>query len=439
MPVYTGSRRALMGAPPLVPSLVFPSNIAAIDMDHENNLYAVAGVVGNFNPDNAFTSDDGRLLRQFITSSQPNYIEQLDGSLKTYTSGTAIRRSDIHGLFGGIDLSCVDLQNRTFTNAAWAVVGGTVVKDQIGRTGAANSCCRVTLTAATCTLTAAAAVVDATVRARMARIEAKQTLQNGGVVGALALSVDNAATFPAMADKAIAGVNARSFRKYSFVNTQSLANPQKQIKLTGQIGDVWVLDFSETLHAALDTDAQDYEMPPIATTGATVRVWMDRDTAAQVGYTGNTIAGPLALFLKFEASQAHYQEFWFRRDASSIFASDTGIQVRANVGGSGFTAYGLTSAVAGVGTLPIVTTDLRAPVRNRVWYGRKRGESFLKLNNGPLIVGDTLGAGVDASNPTMTHTDKLTNGAGPLRNAGGEWRDICTTNYDAMKALAAAA
>jgi hypothetical protein len=405
------------------PSLLFPANFASIDMDAVNDQY-----FGGVLPDNSNT-DDGRLLRQQIVSVNPTFVELADGSLKTYAVTTAVRRSNLHGFFNGADIFNADLQSRTFTNASWTVVGGTVVKDQIGRTGAANSCCRVTLTATTCTITAAAASTDAVAKDRVATIECKQTTGSGGVI---TLSIDNAATFPALTSKAIPGANARSFLKKRFAAVQNIASPQKQIKITGTIGDVWVLDFSETLDSGT-TNPTDVtvEQPPIATTTtAPLRVWRDRPTAGAAGYVGTTIASPANTFL-MNAVQAHYFEFWTRRDGSLI-ASSAGVQISENQT-NGCSAFGVQTFTAGVGRLPILTTDLYAPIKNKLMVGQKATETFIVLNDGAVITG----AGGSQAN-TSDHDDWGTNGAGDSRTLGGIFRHVMTTDYDSMKALALA-
>lgn len=408
-----------------VPSLVFPANVGLIDMDFVNNQFAINGVAGNYLPDGTNT-DDGRLLRGQISPTQPNFLEQSDGSLKTYTATLAtIRRSNLFGAFCGVDITNQDLQSRSFNNASWTAVGCTVAKNATGRTGVANSCCTITLTATTATLTLPVSS-DAVSKTRIAALEGKQTVGSGGVI---ALSVDNAATFPALTVKALAGAGALGFNKYRFTAAQVLASPQKQIKITGTIGDQWVLDFSETLDTGTTntTDVTLYEHPPIATTTVAVQNGRDRPSAGAVGYNGNTIASPAVAVMQ-AAVQAHYIEFWQRRDGGLIVSAG-GIQIQSDltIGTNGF---GLQS---GPGKLPTYTSDLRSPIKNKLIMGQKAGESFMRLNDGALVTG----AGGSLANAS-DHFDWNTNGAALLRTCGGMFRHVMTADYDSMKALAVA-
>jgi hypothetical protein len=413
---------ACMGGGVLVPSLVFPANIAAIDMDHVNQQY-----YGGALPDNSNT-DDGRLLRQMIVSAQPNFLEQANGSLKTYSVTSAIRRSNLFGSFIGLGMTNTDLQSRSFNNASWTAVGCTVAKDATGRTGVANSCCTVTLTATTATLTLAAST-DVTARSRLAALEAKQTVGSGG---ALAISMDNAATFPSLVVTAIAGAGALGFSKYRSAAVQTaLASPQKQIQITGTIGDKWVLDHSETLWTSFtDAELLAIEQPPIPTTTTGLQVWSDRPTAAITGYSGWTTTSPLATFFQ-GATQAHYYEWWQRRDGGLI-ASAGGVQITSNQT-NGVTGMGLQSFNAGAGKKPIYTTNPRAPIKNKMMVGQSAGESFIILNDGALITG----AGGSLAN-VSDHDDEGTNGAANLSLGGGIFRHVASTDYANMKALALA-
>lgn len=418
-PIRSSVYNTLVGAWALIPSLVFPSNVAAIDMDFVNSQF-----FGGTLPD-ASNNDDGRLLRQQIIGTQPNFLEQSDGSLKTYSVTSAVRRSNLFGIYCGIDFTNQDLQSRSFNNASWTAVGCTVAKNATGRTGAASSCCTITLTATTATLTLPVSG-DATTQLRIAQLEAKQTVGSGGTI---ALSIDSAATFPTLTVKALNGAGALGFSKYRFAAGQLIASPQKQIKITGAINDVWVFDFSETLDSGTTNpnDIVSFEQPPIATTTAAVKVWRDRPTSGMAGYIGTTISSPAAVFMQ-GAVQAHYFEFWYRRAASSIIASAAGVQVSIDAV-NGCTGFGLQT---GSSNVPVITTDLRSPIKNKLMIGQSAGESFIALN-GTIVTG----AGGSQAN-SSDHDDWDTNGAADLRNCGGMFRHVLSTNYSAMKALAIA-
>jgi hypothetical protein len=417
--------RSLRPSGAFIPSLAFPSNVIAngFDMDFVNDRYALNGVVGNFLPDGSNT-DDGRLLRGQVSPIQPTYLEQADGSLKTYTSTLAtIRRSNLWGIFIGMQFTNTDLQSRSLNNASWTAAGCTVAKTGTGRTGVANSCSVVTLTSTTATLTLAAST-DSTARSRIACIEAKQTTGSGGT---LALSMDNAATFPALNVVTIAGAGALGFKKYRSTAVQTaLASPQKQIKLTGNIGDVWVLDFSETLWTSNpDTELLAHEQPGVATTTTAVTVQRDRPTAGIAGYTGTTVTNPPATFFQ-QAVQAHYFEWWQRRDGGLI-ASAAGVQISTDQ------TLGLSSFGSNTVNKPVYTTDMRAPVKNKGMIGRKGTEGFLILNGGAMV----NISGATMAN-TSDHDDWGTNGADILSIRGGIFRHVATTDYDNFKALALA-
>ncbi|RUW55599.1 hypothetical protein EOA32_00845 [Mesorhizobium sp. M1A.F.Ca.ET.072.01.1.1] len=413
-----------------VPSNLFPSNLATIDLDYVNDQYAINGTPGAYLPDGSNT-DDGRLLRGQIAPAQPSYVEKADGSLKTYTSTLAtVRRSDLFGIYCGVDITNVCLQSRSFNNASWAVVGANApTKNQIGRTGVANSCCEVVLTATTATLTMAIASTDSTARDRIGSIEWKQTFGSGGTCS---VSLDAGASFPAQTTKAIAGANARSFKKTRFDAVQNIAGPQTQIKLTGSIGDKFVLDFAECLDtgATNPADVVLYEQPPIQTTTASFKVWRDRPAAAVAGYAGTTQSSPMALFERDQAVQVHYFEFWQRRDGALV-ASSAGLQVSSNQT-AGCTAFGLKTFNGGAGVKPVYTTDLRSPIRNKLLIGQKATEAFLCLN-GTMVTG-AGGSSVSASD----HFDENTNGNGDSRICGGSFRRWMGTDYDHAKASAVA-
>lgn len=403
------------------PSLVFPSNVANIDMDFINQQYS-GGILG----DGSNSSVNGTLLRQQIVQVNPIYIEMADGSLKTYTQTSAIRKSDLLGLYIGHQFYNDDPQNRTFTNAAWNVVGGTPLKNQIGRTGVANSCCQITLTAPTCTITAAAASSDVTARDRVASIEGKQIVGSGGT---LELSVDAGATFPALTTRLIAGAGGQGMSKYRFAAMQNIGAPQKQIKLTGTIGDVWVLDFSETLESR--NSGQEawpllYEQPPTQTTTTfPLQIWRDRPTAAISGYSGWAPSSSAAALFLQGAVQVHYLEFWQRGDGNIV-----GVTVTSNQA-TGINQKG-NPLNSGAGNVANLTTDLFNPVWNKLMCGVSADESFMSLNGQMLI-----GAGGDSTDPA-DHFDWLTNGSGVQDSHGGIRRHIMSTNYSGMKTLAQA-
>src|SRR5438105_6767428 len=115
-----------VGKGALIPNNGIPSNMAKYELDWYLNTF-----YGGTQPDSG-NSADGRFFTQQIVSTQPNFVENADGTLKKYTSTTLVRRST-RGLAIANDRTNRLIQNRDLTNAAWTKTNVTVLKNQTGR------------------------------------------------------------------------------------------------------------------------------------------------------------------------------------------------------------------------------------------------------------------------------------------------------------------
>lgn len=386
-------RRLLYG---FVPSNVFPANVAVFDLDFAHNQF-----FGGTQPLVMNNTNDGRFLRQQISNTQPSYVENADGSLSTFTSTQCIRFGT-RGLALAGDRQNRILQSRDFTNAAWVKSNCTALKNQIGRTGVANSASQITVTADGATLTQAITVTSLLLRGY---VDIKRLSGSG----TCSMSMDGGATNTVLdlTKPILNGICRPS------IPTQTLANPTVVFTFSTS-GDVWLLDFAEL------SDGGEAEYEPVSTVAASVKGWRDRASAF------TTDAGPLANWLLTEPVQVMYFEY-AQRQNGAICASDADLQITSN-GVNGFGA-GTTLTT----NTPNFSPDARLNVINKGLCWRSPTVSGACLNGGAVAVGagstrDGLG----------THWDWGTNGAGNLHMRGSirrMWFGTVIPSDDVAKAF----
>lgn len=372
-----GRRRrgiVLFGQPPNNGStaLGIPSNISTFDLNF------VAGVFKGGTQPTTNNAADGRMYYQALTGTTPNFVENADGSLKTFNTTSALRWST-RGLEIASDRQNRVLQSRDLTQGVWTAVNCSVLKNQTGRTGVANSASQVTVAANGATLTQAIIVT---------------TLPLGGWVdlkrlsgsGTVSMSMDNGATTTVL-DTSSPIFNGIS---RAAIPPQTLANPTVVLTFSTS-GDVWLIDFVE-----LSDPTSNLENAPVATVASSVKGWRDR------AYADIANNGPLAPWLLSNPTQVFYFEY-AQRANGSLIASDGGIQITSNAS----TGFGGTPLTA---NLPNVSPNDRLAIINKgmCWFSPAGNASCL---NGGTVVHDGTPW---APNPATTHWDLGTNGAGNL-------------------------
>jgi hypothetical protein len=367
-----GSRGLLT---PFVPSNTFPSNMATYDLNWATNTF-----YGGTQPDSGNTAD-GRFFTQQIVSTQPNFVENADGSLKKYTSTTIVRRAS-RGLAIANDRTNRVLQSRDLTNASWTLVGLTALKNQTGRDGVANSASQITVTGTNGTATQA---ITVTSLAQTGYVDVKRLSGTGTV----SMSMDGGTTTTVL-DLSAPIFNGISRPK---IPRQTLANPTVVLTFS-TIGDVWLVDFVE-----LSDSTTDLECEPTPTTTANVKGWRDRASAFI------SDGSPLAFFLRDQPTQVMYFEYAQRQDGALI-ASDGDLNISSNA------ATGLSAGFA-TANLPNFSTTPRLATINKGMFVRTPSFKKLCLNGGTIA--STSGFTPDGLG---THYDIGTNGAGALSIQG---------------------
>lgn len=208
----------------------------------------------------------------FSRSSSATYF---DGSLVQTASSNVARFHTIPGTSNrGILIEAaatnVVLWNRDLTNAAWTASNVTVVKDQTGADGVANSASSLTATAANGT------VLQAITLASSARAQSAWVKRLTGT-GTINMTMDNGSTWTAI-------VPTASWSPLD-IPTQTLANPTVGFRIVTS-GDAIAVDF-------VQNENRDYRTTPIATTTVSVTRAADVLSYANGGSIINATEGTL--------------------------------------------------------------------------------------------------------------------------------------------------
>ncbi|MER9205215.1 hypothetical protein [Mesorhizobium sp. M0771] len=365
LPMHLLSAGGVNGPVPLA----FPAANAVHDLDFAGFQY-----FGGAQPETNSSSVDGRFFRGYVTGVSPSFYEETDGSLRTFTTTSACRRTS-RGLAINHDHTNIVVAPRDLTNVAWVKGSGvTAAKNQTGRTKVANSASLLTFTADGTCLQA----ISSTSVARRMYVDIKQITGTDP----LELTMDGT-TFTA---KTINAPRYNGIGRYS-LPAQTLAT--YSVGFRGKAGNSYLIDFA-------NVDESEYEQDPVSTNA---RAWRDRAAAYVVD------GSPLAIFADNETTQVYFFEYAQRRDGALI-ASDGDLQISSNA--AGVYALGLGPTVNKPGF-----SDERLLVLNRVMAWRSPTASGLCLNGGPVVTGP--GFTPDGS---LTHWDLGTNGAANLRIDG---------------------
>lgn len=365
-------RNVLLGTTVSAPAgpvpLTFPAANALYDLDFAGFQY-----FGGTQPEGNNTQD-GRFFRQQFVGVNPSFSEELDGSIRTFTSTQSIRRTS-RGLVINHDHTNIVLSPRDLTNAAWVkTTSVTATKNQTGRTKVANSASLLTFGAdGTClqAITAGSSI------ARRMYVDVKQITGSDP----LEITMDGAA-FTALA---LTKPRYNGIGRYSLPAFTSLTY---SVGFRGKAGNSYLIDF-------VNVDDSEYEMDVIS---SNTRAWRDR-ASAQIADNS-----PLALFARDETTQVWFFEYAQRRDGG-LAVSDADLQISSNT--TGLHAFGCDTA-----NKPVYS-DERLTVLNRAMVWRSPTASGACLNGGPVATGPGF-------TPTgaLTHWDLGTNGSAANRIDG---------------------
>jgi hypothetical protein len=359
-----------------VPALTFPAANAVYDLD-----FAGYQIFGGTLPETNQFSGAGHLLRPQITGVSPSFYEETDGSLRTYTTTAAIRRTS-RGLAINNDHTNIALLPRDLTNAAWVKSASvTAAKTQTGRTKVANSASLLTFGADGTCLQA----ITATSVARRMYADVKQITGTDP----LEMTMDGTSFTALTLDKP----RYNGIGRYS-LPAQTLATYSAGFR--GKAGNSYLIDF-------VNVDESVYEQDVISTNA---RSWRDRASALIAD------SSPMSFFARDETTQVYFIEWAQRRDGGLV-VSDGDLQITSNA--TGIVAFGCTTA-----NVPTFS-DERLLVLNRVMVWRSPTASGVCLNGGAVVTGPGF-------TPTgaLTHWDLGTNGAGAMRIDGRITRFIAS-------------
>lgn len=360
---------ALLGAYPSNP--VSGSNIA-FDLDFTTGVY-----LGGTMPEGANT---GNLFRQQIVNTFPSYMENLDGSLKTFSVASSVRRTTKGLVSDGQSRTNKAKNSRDLTNATWVKTNCTAAKNQTGRTGVANSAS--TLTATSSAATCLGSYVLAAQQDMNAFFDVKRT--NG--TGTLEWTYDGGATWRAVnVDAAPAIFNGWKRVQVATQAAMVAATYDLGFRIATS-GDAFAIDFVDGNEIAT-------EYSPINAGAASVKGWFDRPSAY------DTFNSPLQAYLANNAVRCAYAEFAFRVAGGIITASGGTI---LNVRLTDCQAFGGTVTT---GNAPTQATTPRLTELNKVMCWQTATQTGICLNGGTIVTasGAAPGAG--------DHWDLLTNGS----------------------------
>ncbi|RVB05680.1 hypothetical protein [Mesorhizobium sp. M7A.F.Ca.CA.004.02.1.1] len=360
-------RSVLHGSTTAVLALSFPAANALYDLDFAGFQY-----FGGTQPEGNNTTD-GRFFKQQLTSVNPSFSEETDGSLRTFTSTSSIRRTS-RGLVINHDHTNIVLSPRDLTNAAWVKSASvTAAKTQTGRTKVANSASLLTFGAdGTCLQAISAASLARRMYADVKQITGSDPLE---------MTMDGTAYTALTLNKP----RYNGIGRYS-LPAQTLATYSAGFR--GKAGNSYLIDF-------VNADDSEYEMDVIS---SNTRAWRDRASAQIVDNS------PLALFARDETTQVYFFEYAQRRDGG-LAVSDADLQISSNP--SGLIAFGCTT------TNTPVYSDERLLVLNRAMVWRSPTASGACLNGGPVVTGPGF-----TPAGTLTHWDLGTNGSAANRIDG---------------------
>lgn len=369
---------------PPVDQSIFPNGLAAADMRMSTSeFYGGPQSLANIS-----TNGLGNLVRQYITNLQPNYSEKADGSIQSYTTQTAIRPLAGLGVRVNFDHTNAMVSPRDFTNAAWIKSDGliTAVKNQIGRTGGANTASLITF-GATGTISQS---VTVTSTGRQISLDAKRV----SGTDPLEWSLD--------------GV---SYSNYDFSSprylgiSRNVKNDLTPVTTTGfylrcLTGNSFLVDFANNCET---TSGLGMEGDPVQ---SNLRSWAER-------YSFQSVDVSPFFTIAAEAQWCFFLEWWQCRDdpLCGIFRSDGHMNMSTD------SVNGITGGGVRSGTPRICPTrrDLFNPIyANRVMMWRLPSGVFKICGNGADPATGTL-----ALNGGMTHFDAITNGAGSATTLGG--------------------
>lgn len=356
---------ALLGAFPSNP--VSGSNVF-IDLDFVNGVY-----LGGTIPEG---SNGGTLLRQQIVNVNPSFMENVDGSLKTFTATSSVRRTDKGLMSDGNSRACQIIQNRDLTNVAWTKTNCTALKNQTGRTGVANSASQLTMTADAGTCLQSVTISASTF---YGYIEAKRI----SGTGTLSFTIDGT-------NFTVLDLSAPIFNSWA-VGAVGATTPGAgtfNMGFRGSTnGDVWAIDF-------VNVNPQPLEMSPIATVAAKVTGTFDRPSAY------DSFNSPLQTYFASTSVRCVYAEFAFRT-AGGIITASTGTLL--NVRSTDCQAF---SAAVTTGNAPTLATSPRLTQLNKVMAWQTPSQTGICLNGGTIVT-----ASGAAPNGGNDHWDLLTNGS----------------------------
>lgn len=352
-------------------ALTFPASNASWDADFVNNQYSGATL-------------QGTMCQQQLVNLNPNFMENADGSLTTFTAQTTVRRTNKGMVLDGQDRANQIIQNRTLTNAAWVTTSCVAAKDQTGRTGVANSACSVTTSGANATILQSVTISGS---AFYGYVEAKRISGSGTIE----MTIDGGLSW------ALLDVSTPIFNGWAKA-TKAVQTPGAGTFNMGfrfsTSGDVWAIDFVEVNPVAT-------EFSPVATTTAKLTGIRDRPSSQ---ISDNSVP---ALYLRDNVVRCVYAEFAFRTAGGIITASGGTI---LNVRATDCQAF---SAAVTTPNAPTLATSFRLTQLNKVMCWQSATQTGIILNGGTEAT-----ASGGAPDGALTHWDWLTNGTGSAQNAG---------------------
>jgi hypothetical protein len=359
---------ALLGAYPA--NAGFSNFSALYDMDFVNGVYT-----GGTIPEGANT---GTLLRQQLVNLNPSFMEQADGSFKTFTATSSVRRTSKGLMSDGADRANQILQNRTLTNASWVATNCTPLKNQTGLTNVANSASQVTVNANNATILQSVTISASAFYgyAFVKRISGSGTIE---------MTIDSEASYVLLDHTAPALFN-NWVEVSKPVQTPGAGTFTMGFRFSTS-GDVWAIDFVEVNPVAT-------RCSPVATTTAKLTGIRDRPSAM------DTFSSPLQTYLNSTSVRCIYAEFAYRVAGGIITATNGTI---LNVRSGDCQAF---SATVTTGNAPILATSPRLTELNKVMAWQTPSQTGICLNGGTIVTaaGASPGAG--------DHWDLLTNGSG---------------------------